>query len=77
MDSQVLLTPTVGLRDSIDRFEVVFVDEGLDDYESLLNDLSNREGEGIQTLVFRIQADVDGLDEITSQLSRGEKLFEG
>ncbi|MFO0385033.1 MAG: DUF4347 domain-containing protein, partial [Pirellula sp.] len=69
VDSQVLLTPTVGLRDSIDRFEVVFVDEGLDDYESLLNDLSNREGKGIQTLVFRIQADVDGLDQINSQLS--------
>ncbi|MCU0710863.1 MAG: DUF4347 domain-containing protein, partial [Pirellula sp.] len=57
------------MSNSNERFEVVFVDEGLEDYERILADLTNRQGQGTQTLVFRIEAGIDGLEQINAHLA--------
>jgi len=66
VDSNVLVVPTAGLSSGNDRFEVVFVDEGLEDYKRILADVTNREQSGTQTLVFRIQSGMDGLEQINA-----------
>ncbi|MFN7877671.1 MAG: DUF4347 domain-containing protein, partial [Pirellula sp.] len=69
VDSNVLLFPSAGLSQVSDRFEVVFVDAGLEDYERILADVTNRHQAGTQTLVFRIHAGMDGLEQINAHLS--------
>ncbi|MCU0718932.1 MAG: DUF4347 domain-containing protein, partial [Pirellula sp.] len=69
VDSYVLVAPPLLIQGESDRLEVVFVDAGLEDYESLVRELSERERDGIRTLVFEINANFDGLAQVNDLLS--------
>ncbi|XZE19693.1 VCBS domain-containing protein [Pirellulaceae bacterium SH449] len=69
IDSNVLIMPIVSSEVTSTRIEVVFLDEGIEDFETLFLDLTNRELDGIQTFVFVISADQDGLEQVNVHLA--------
>lgn len=48
---------------------MVFVDEGLEEYERILTDLTNRWVQDTQRLVFHIEAGADGLEQVNAHLA--------
>jgi parallel beta-helix repeat protein len=50
------------------RLEVIFIDAGVEDAEILLNDLQ-QEDPAVQRVVFTLQGDRDGVEQITEQLA--------
>ncbi|MBX3421912.1 MAG: DUF2341 domain-containing protein [Pirellulaceae bacterium] len=71
-----ILTTASEVAVVVERIELVFLDQGVADYQQLLNDLQNQAGAGTRLEVVLLGADTDGLLTINAYLQQTEQRFD-